>query len=151
VWSQADRHGKGVVGGLVCTRCTRPTIAKIEAGDRSVRVNEALGIADVFEMSLDALLGRREPDDTTLMFALRTLSGYAGDAKRQIVQVRGVVTDIEERREYAERRFDSPHIEALLGLAHEMAEHIDAAQTRAQQIDSLTSQALTAARDEIQR
>ena len=35
------------------------TIAKIEAGDRSVRINEAAGIADLFELPLDFLLGRK--------------------------------------------------------------------------------------------
>jgi hypothetical protein len=35
------------------------TVAKIEAGDRSVRINEAVGIADLFEVSLDSLLGRK--------------------------------------------------------------------------------------------
>lgn len=34
------------------------TIAKIENGDRSVRIDEAARIADVFQVSLDTLLGR---------------------------------------------------------------------------------------------
>ena len=33
------------------------TIAKIEAGTRSVRINEAVGIAELFEISLDTLVG----------------------------------------------------------------------------------------------
>jgi hypothetical protein len=35
------------------------TIAKIEAGDRAVRIDEATAIAHVFEVSLDSLLGRK--------------------------------------------------------------------------------------------
>jgi hypothetical protein len=34
------------------------TVAKIEAGDRSVRINEAMEIAELFGVSMDALLGR---------------------------------------------------------------------------------------------
>jgi hypothetical protein len=53
------------------------TVAKIEAGDRSVRINEAIEIADLFEVSMDALLGRTtgvkpggEPMDTLEMFLI---------------------------------------------------------------------------------
>ena len=127
------------------------TIAKIEAGDRSVRINEAVGIADLFEVSLDTLLGRDWPDDSTPMFALRTLAGYAGDAKRQIVQARGVAADVGEILEDTARHFDFPHIEALLRHAHEMAEHLDAAEAQAQQIDSMTTQAIAAAVEEASR
>jgi hypothetical protein len=34
------------------------TVAKIEAGDRSVRINEAMEIAELFGVSMDTLLGR---------------------------------------------------------------------------------------------
>jgi transcriptional regulator with XRE-family HTH domain len=36
------------------------TVAKIEAGDRAVRIDELTSIADLFGVSLDRLLGRRE-------------------------------------------------------------------------------------------
>lgn len=39
------------------------TIAKIEVGKRAVRMDEAAGIADLFDMSLDALLGRKGMED----------------------------------------------------------------------------------------
>ena len=35
------------------------TIAKIEAGERSVRINEAVGIAELFGVSLDSFVGRK--------------------------------------------------------------------------------------------
>ncbi len=35
------------------------TVAKIEAGERSVRIDEAAGIADLLEVPLDWLLGRQ--------------------------------------------------------------------------------------------
>jgi len=147
-WSQAHMATMQSDEGIHSMHPT--TIAKIEAGDRSVRINEAVGIADLFEVSLDSLVGRQEHDDSTLMFALRVLAGYAGDAKRQIVPARNVAADIEEQLKDAARRFDSPQIEALLRLALEMAEHLDAAQAQAQQIDSMTTQAIAAAVEEMQ-
>ena len=99
------------------------------AGDWSVRINEAAGIADLFKGSLDSLLG---------------LSGYAGGARRQIAQARGVAADVGEILEDAVERFDSPRIEALVRLAHDMAEHLAAAEAQAQQIDSMTNHAIAA-------
>ncbi len=49
------------------------TIAKIESGDRAVRIDEATGIADLFEISLDSLLGRKAGLDNDLGYALRAL------------------------------------------------------------------------------
>ena len=49
------------------------TIAKIEAGDRSVRIAEAVGIADLFEVSLDALLGRSVEPKNDERYAARAL------------------------------------------------------------------------------
>ena len=140
-WSQADMAKKLSAVGVHLMHPT--TITKIEAGDRSVRINEAVGIADVFDMSMDALLGRG-PDPTTLTFALVMLSGYAGDAKRKIVQARDVAADVGGILEDAVERFDSQHIEALLRLAHDMAEHLAAAEAQAQQIDSMTYHAIAA-------
>ena len=49
------------------------TIAKIEAGDRAVRIDEATGIADLFEVSLDLLLGRRAGLENELTYTRRAL------------------------------------------------------------------------------
>ena len=55
-WSQAE------MAKILSDKGLRPmhptTVAKIEAGDRSVRINEAVGMADLFEVSMDSLLGR---------------------------------------------------------------------------------------------
>jgi transcriptional regulator with XRE-family HTH domain len=58
------------------------TVAKIEKGDRSVRIDEAAAIADVFNVSVDALLGRSAPAGTDFMHALRGVL----DAKEQARQ-----------------------------------------------------------------
>jgi transcriptional regulator with XRE-family HTH domain len=119
------------------------TIAKIEAGERSLRINEAMGIADLLEVSLDFLVGRHEVDDTTSAFLLRVLTSYAGNAKRQIGQARAVAIAVEDILDDGAERFDSPHIAEMLRLAIDMSEHLEAAETRAQQIDSIADQAVT--------
>ena len=42
------------------------TLAKIEAGTRSVRINEAVALAELFDVTVDALLGRTGPDQSTV-------------------------------------------------------------------------------------
>ncbi len=44
------------------------TVAKIEKGDRSVRIDEAAGIADLFDVSLDALMGRNVGSERDLLY-----------------------------------------------------------------------------------
>lgn len=125
------------------------TIAKIEAGRRSVRINEAVALADIFEVSVDALLGRREPDDTTLTFALVVLTDYAGDAGRQIYRTRGVATDIADQLELIEESFPVPGIDALRQAAQEMAGHLDAAWSNAKVLSSLASIAIVEASKDV--
>jgi len=56
-WSQVDMANMLSDNGIQPMHPT--TVAKIEAGTRSVRINEAVGIADLFEVSLDSLLDRK--------------------------------------------------------------------------------------------
>jgi transcriptional regulator with XRE-family HTH domain len=118
------------------------TIAKIEKGERSVRIDEAAAIADLFDMSVDALLGRQLPDDTTLTFAMTTLLDYVRDADTKLVQARGTATDIDEQLEDAADRFDSPHIEALQRTARDMARHLDKARVVARKLVHVASLAI---------
>jgi hypothetical protein len=90
------------------------TLAKIEAGTRSVRINEAVGIAELFKVSLDALLGRQRHDDTTLTFALATLLDYVTDCQRQIREAQGTAADISEQVDDLPEQFD--HVPALPDL-----------------------------------
>jgi transcriptional regulator with XRE-family HTH domain len=115
------------------------TIAKIEKGERSVRIDEAAAIADLFDMSVDALLGRQLPDDTTLTFAMTTLLDYVRDADNKLVQARGTATDIDEQLEDAADRFASPHIEALQRTARDMARHLDKARAMARKLVLIAS------------
>lgn len=93
-WSQAKMANVLSDTGIPMVHPT--TIAKIEAGDRAVRIDEAAAIADVFGVSLDALLGRKGMEDDA-SHAMTTLADEAG-------QLMPVVTQVRERlrRAYAE-------------------------------------------------
>ena len=91
------------------------TVSKIEAAERSVRITEAVGIAELFEMSLDNLLG--SPDDSGMVFALTTLCRYAGDAERQIKRAQEVAADIGDQLELVEESFDLNGLDDLRQVA----------------------------------
>jgi hypothetical protein len=126
------------------------TIAKIEAASRSVRINEAVALADLFGVSLDWLLGR-EPDDTTLTFAMVNVSSYAGTAGRQTLAAIRTAADLEDILEDAEQRFDSPHISELVRLAQEAAQHLGAAHEHYERMDSMAAKVIVAAGGESQK
>jgi transcriptional regulator with XRE-family HTH domain len=49
------------------------TVAKIESGERAVKVNELAVFADIFGVSLDALVGRRARPTGDLLYTVETL------------------------------------------------------------------------------
>ncbi len=82
-WSQADLANllsdKGIKG------IYPTTIAKVESGERAVRIDEAAALADLFEVSLDALMGRRPGVQTNeLAFQLRLLRDAARQSSQQV-------------------------------------------------------------------
>src|SRR5215207_6440360 len=64
------------------------TIAKIEAGTRSVRINEAAGIADVLGIPLDALLGRGSSRDAETTLGWAAIHELRDTAQHQATTVR---------------------------------------------------------------
>jgi transcriptional regulator with XRE-family HTH domain len=60
-WSQSDLAKRLQDNGL--EHIIPSTVAKIEGGARSVRIDEANVLADLFETSVDALLGRAVLED----------------------------------------------------------------------------------------
>lgn len=70
------------------------TVAKIEYGERSVRIDEATAIADLFEVPLDVLIGRTTGPEIDLEQRLRTvrettaLFGY---------QIQGLLHGLDDR------------------------------------------------------
>lgn len=76
-WSQADLARRLSETG---PRVHPTTIAKIESGDRSVRIGEAAAIADIFRMSLDRVLGRTVDDDAEFSYRFKSLQDKAREA-----------------------------------------------------------------------
>lgn len=75
-WSQANMARMLSRRGIEPMHAT--TVAKIEAGSRSLRVTEAVGIADLFEISVDTLLGRHPvAEGGDLLYRLRMLRDTA--------------------------------------------------------------------------
>lgn len=68
-WSQAELakllQEKGI-GSVYPT-----TVAKIEAGERAVRIDEATALADIFDVSVDALLGRSANFERDRLYAVQ--------------------------------------------------------------------------------
>jgi transcriptional regulator with XRE-family HTH domain len=118
------------------------TIAKIESErkPRPARLAEAIGVADLFGMTLDNLLGR--PDDSTLTFALATLCSYAGDAQGHIHRALEVSTDIDDQIESVKATFDLPGIEDLRQVAKNLDGALAAAQSTARKLVALVSGAI---------
>jgi transcriptional regulator with XRE-family HTH domain len=63
------------------------SLAKIEKGTRSVRIDEAAGIADLFEVSVDALLGRNVERGADLAYTLRAVLTTARQSAQQTASV----------------------------------------------------------------
>lgn len=69
------------------------TIAKMEAGDRSARIDEVAAIADLFEVSLDTLLGRSTAPQSDRIYALRALIDAARQASWQVSVIESTLRD----------------------------------------------------------
>lgn len=73
-WSQAELAKQLRDRGIASIYTT--TVAKIEAGERAVRIDEATALADIFDVSVDALLGRSASFQKDRLYAVQ-------DAARQ--------------------------------------------------------------------
>ncbi|MFV9459224.1 MULTISPECIES: helix-turn-helix transcriptional regulator [Rhodococcus] len=81
-WSQEDLAKRLAERGLTAHPTT---IAKIEAGTRAIKLDEAAELAALFDISLDALLGRGDVEDD-LKHATKTLADTAMNAHAVLVK-----------------------------------------------------------------
>jgi transcriptional regulator with XRE-family HTH domain len=89
-WSQAD------VAKMLADRgiSLHPTaIAKIEAGEREVKIDEAAAIAALFDVSIDALVGRRVGLQNDLAYMLHAALETAGNLALQTATMAGILHD----------------------------------------------------------
>lgn len=122
-WSQANMAKMLSDNGIHPMHPT--TVAKIEAGDRSVRINEAVGIADLFEVSVDSLAGRKPGAQRgELTYLLRV---FRDTADRSSQQVWAILETIREQLKELPREFDSADRLQKMGY-NICSKHLDPAQ-----------------------
>lgn len=98
-WSQADLAKQLASKGIDGVYPT--TVAKIEAGDRAVRIDELAALADLFGVTVDALLGRNTPKGE-LEWVFKTLQPLARDTAERIAAVSDTIADeLADARYYA--------------------------------------------------
>ena len=69
------------------------TVAKIESGERAVRIDEATAIADLFEVSVDVLLGRNVERGSNLAYTLRAVLNTARQSALQTTAIADALSD----------------------------------------------------------
>ena len=111
-WSQADvakMLGDKGIKGIYPT-----TVAKIESGERAVRIDEATALADLFEVSLDALVGRKQnSQEDELAYLLRLLRDTARDSSQQ---VEATMETIREQLEELPKEFVGADVLQRVGM-----------------------------------
>jgi transcriptional regulator with XRE-family HTH domain len=68
-------------------------VAKIESGTRAVRINEAAVFADVFDTSVDALLGRKAQRGDDADYALTAAIDTARRSSMELTGIQNVLTE----------------------------------------------------------
>lgn len=102
------------------------TIAKIEAGTRSVRINEAVALAETFGITVDGLLGRSTPDKSALIFELAGLWGDARNVANWIKKARDQTFEIVAQARLIGEGFEDPAIDPLNRYARELDDQLEA-------------------------
>jgi transcriptional regulator with XRE-family HTH domain len=97
-WSQEELAKRLTAKGV---KASQATIAKLEAENkpRAVRLAEAVALADLFEVSLDALLNRSVGVSNDLVYTVRAFLDSVRQAMQQISATAGTlhsrITDLE--------------------------------------------------------
>jgi len=87
----------------------------------------AAALAELFDMSLDAMLGKAMPDESSLTFALMNVSSYAAIAARHIATAQGNASDLDEILEDIEDRFQISEVPELMRLTEKAERNLDSA------------------------
>jgi transcriptional regulator with XRE-family HTH domain len=90
-WSQADLSK--LLQGRGLEHIYSTTVAKIESGERAVRIDEATAIADLFEVSVDVLLGRNVERSRDLAYTLRAVQDTARQSSQQTAAIADILGD----------------------------------------------------------
>jgi transcriptional regulator with XRE-family HTH domain len=94
-WSQADVARKLTERGI--DKIHHTTVAKVESGEREVKLDEAVAIADLFGLPLDVMLGRRQfplDNESALHVSLQELRNMT---QLQAANARQITIDLNDR------------------------------------------------------
>jgi transcriptional regulator with XRE-family HTH domain len=98
------------------------TIAKIEAGDRAVKIDELTTMAELFGVSVDALLGRKSNEGRDLDYLLDALTDAAFTSRTEL---RRVSKTLQDRLDDIPTEYDG--YDGVSKLVRDLSKHLDAA------------------------
>jgi transcriptional regulator with XRE-family HTH domain len=119
-WSQAEVAKRLTAMGIDSMRNT--TIAKIEGGDREIKLDEAAALAELFGRSVDSLLGRRQGARQDLRYALGAMEDAAYTSRDELDRVSKSLRD-----RLNEIPADFAEHETLARLVRDCCGHLSAA------------------------
>ena len=126
---RVEREHRGWSQGQLATLLSRKgfpfhasTIAKIEAGDRSVGIAEAVAVAELFEVPLDSLLGRKPRAERDLADALGALMDAVYTSRTELQRT---ARSLRDRLEDIPADFGGH--DTLAGHGREVFGHLDTA------------------------
>jgi transcriptional regulator with XRE-family HTH domain len=114
-WSQAELAKRLKAKGL--RHILASTVAKIEIGERAVRIDEASALADLFAMSVDELLGRSAAG-ADLVWTASRLTNMASQNAGDMGNLAELIGDeLKDIRYYAEFDLQHPDVTELITAA----------------------------------
>jgi DNA-binding XRE family transcriptional regulator len=90
-WSRA--HLSKLLQDKGLTHVYPTTVQKIENGERPARIDEATALAELFEVSVDALLGRRASPKHDQLYTLRVVLEAVHQAASQVSSIEMTLRD----------------------------------------------------------
>jgi transcriptional regulator with XRE-family HTH domain len=119
-WSQAEVAKRLTAMGVDSMYHT--TVAKLESGDREIKLDEAVALARLYEAPLDALVGLQSKPRRDLDYLLEALSDTVFLARTELDRTAKSLRDRMEDIPSDYQRYDT-----LAGLVREVVSHLDIA------------------------
>jgi transcriptional regulator with XRE-family HTH domain len=119
-WSQAEVARKLKAKDIDNVHIS--TVSKIEAGDREIKLDEALAIAEIYGLSLDVLLGRKPQGQRNLRYLLDALTDAVFLSRTELQRTAKTLHDRLE-----DIPPDYAGYDTLAGHVRAVTDHLDAA------------------------
>jgi transcriptional regulator with XRE-family HTH domain len=121
-WSQAEVAKRLTAMGIDNVHLS--TVSKIEGGDRDIKLDEAAAMAELYGVSLDALLGRKPKNQREVRYLLDALTDAVFLSRTELHRAAKTLQD-----RLDDVPSDYQRHGTLAGLVHEVLRHLDAAGT----------------------